>query len=217
MDQKEKQPVTHCARCGTCCMKGGPALHDEDSSLVETGQIPLASLYTIRQGELTHDNVSGGLIRAESEIIKIKSIPGSHVCIYYKESLHACRIYENRPLECRVLECWDTGRIIQIYDQHRLVRQKLLSAIPWVSELIETHEARCSFEEIHRLVSLREKGDPQGAEGLQALVNDDAHLRYMLIQKGNIIPDMIDFLLGRPLSETIPLQFGIKIKQALPD
>ena len=39
----------------------------------------------------------------------------------------------------------------------------------------------------------------------------------MLIEKGNIAPDMLDFLLGRPLAETIPLQFGIKIKQALPD
>jgi hypothetical protein len=194
-------------------MKGGPALHDEDSSLVETGQIPLASLYTIRQGEIARDNISGGLIRAESEIIKVKSIPGSHVCIYYEESLHVCRIYESRPLECRELECWDTDRIIQIYDQHRLVRQKLLSAIPWVSELIESHEVRCSFEEIHRLVSLREKGDPLGAAGLQAMINDDAHFRYMLIQKGNIVPDMIDFLLGRPLAEILNQQYGIRIER----
>jgi hypothetical protein len=198
-------------------MNGGPALHDEDASLVESGRIPLAGLYTIRQGELARDNVSGGLIRAESEIIKIKSVRGARACLYYDNALCACRIYESRPLECRVLECWDTGQIIQIYDQRRLVRKKLLNAIPWVSELIETHEARCAFEEIHRLVLLREKGDPLGSEGLQAIIHDDAHFRYMLIQKGNINPDMIDFLLGRPLSETIPLQYGIKLKQMFPE
>ena len=216
MDQNTKKHITACARCGTCCMKGGPAIHDEDVSLVESGMIPLASLYTIRQGELARDNVSGGLICLDSEIIKIKSVPGSHACMYYDNSLQSCRIYENRPLECRALECWDPSRIIDIYAQHRLGRRELLNAIPWVSELIETHETRCSFEEIRRLVSLREKGDPHGAEGLQAMVNDDAHFRYMLIQKGNISPDMLDFLLGRPLAETMRLEFGIKVTEVDP-
>jgi len=213
MAKNSEKSIDQCVRCGTCCLKGGPALHDEDAGLVENGGIPLASLYTIRQGELARDNVSGGLVRVESEIIKVKSIPGAHTCVYYDDSLHACRIYDTRPIECRVLECWDTGKIEKIYSRHRSDRGKLLNAIPWILELIETHEARCSFAEIHRLASLREKGDPQGAEELQAMVNEDAQFRYMLIEKGNIAPDMLDFLLGRPLAETIPLQFGIKISR----
>ncbi len=217
MNHNGKISINECARCGTCCMKGGPALHDEDSGLVESGQIPLASLYTIRKGELARDNVSGGLIRVESEIIKVKSIPGAHTCVYYDDALQSCRIYDIRPIECRTLECWDTGKIETMYSRHRSDRRKLLNAIPWILELIETHEARCSFAEISRLASLREKGDPQGAEKLQAMVNEDAHFRYMMIEKGQIVPDMLDFLLGRPLSEIIPLQFGIKITQALSD
>jgi Fe-S-cluster containining protein len=192
-------------------MKGGPALHNEDAGLVESGQIPLASLYTIRQGELARDNVTGGLIQAKSEIIKIKSILGAHTCIYYDDSLHACRIYETRPIECRTLECWDTGKIENIYSRDRLGRKKLLSAIPWVLKLIQTHETRCSFSEIHRLISLREKGDPQGAEKLQTIVNEDAHFRFMMIEKGKIAPDMLDFLLGRPLVDTLRSDFGIKV------
>ena len=192
-------------------MKGGPALHDEDAGLVENGQIPLASLYTIRKGELARDNVSGGLIRVDSEIIKIKNVLGAYTCVYYDDSLHACRIYETRPIECRTLECWDTGKIENIYSRDRLVRKKLLSAIPWVLELIETHETRCSFTEIHRLVSLREKGDPQGAERLQTMVNEDAHFRFMMIEKGKIAPGMLDFLIGRPLADILRLDFGIKV------
>jgi Fe-S-cluster containining protein len=209
MEKKNNQ----CVRCGTCCSKGGPALHDEDTDLVDSGQISLTSLYTIRQGELARDNVSGGLIRLESEIIKIKSIPDSNACLYYDKANQSCRIYENRPIECRALECRNTDAIIQMYAERRLGRKRLLTSIPWVLEMIQTHEDRCSFAEIHRLVSLRENGNPDGAEGLQIMVNDDAQFRYMLIEKGKILPDMLDFLLGRPLAEILNQQYGIRIER----
>jgi Fe-S-cluster containining protein len=208
-----KKKNNQCDRCGTCCSKGGPALHDEDTDLVDSGQIPLTSLYTIRQGELARDNVSGGLIRLESEIIKIKSIPGSNACMYYDKANQSCRIYENRPVECRALECWDTGKLIRMYAEHRLDRKRLLTSISWVLELIQTHEGICSFAEICRLISLRGKGDPGGAEGLETIVNDDAKFRYMLIEKGKIPPDMLDFLLGRPLADTLNQQYGIRIER----
>jgi Fe-S-cluster containining protein len=211
MSQNREIPNNHCSRCGTCCSKGGPALHEEDTILVESGRIPLASLYTIRQGELARDNVSGGLTHVDSEIIKIKSIPDTNTCVYYDDSLHACRIYDHRPVECRALECWDTDAIIQIYAKHRLDRKGLLTSIPWVVELIQTHETRCSFTEIRHFVALREQGDPCGAEGLQRIVNDDALFRDMLIEKGKISPDMLDFLLGRPFADTLQLDFGIKV------
>jgi Fe-S-cluster containining protein len=213
MSKNSEKTINQCARCGTCCSKGGPALHDEDAGLVESGQIPLASLYTIRQGELAHDNVSGGLVCVESEIIKIKSVPGSHACMYYDKALQSCSIYQNRPIECRTLECWDSTRIFNMYAEHRLDRKSLLTSIPWVLELIESHESRCSFTEIRRLISLREKGDPGGAEGLQAMVNDDAQFRYLLIEKGKIPVDMIDFLIGRPLADTLNLQYGVRVEK----
>jgi Fe-S-cluster containining protein len=211
MSQNSEKPIDQCARCGTCCLKGGPALHDEDSGLVESGQIPLASLYTIRQGELARDNVSGGLICLDSEIIKIKNISGEQSCMYYDKALQSCRIYDHRPAECRALECWDNDAIIHMYAQNRLSRRNLLTSIPWVLELIQTHETRCSFTQIHRLISLREKGDPTGAKGLQVMVNEDAQFRLMLIEKGKIAQDMLDFLLGRPLAHTLLLDFGIKV------
>ena len=42
----------HCIRCGACCRSGSPTLHVEDVSLVIDGVIPIASLYTIRRGEV---------------------------------------------------------------------------------------------------------------------------------------------------------------------
>lgn len=212
MNLKENPPISSCQRCGTCCSKGGPALHDPDIEQVESGRIPLSSLYTIRKGELARDNISGGLICVDNEIIKIKSIPDFQSCLYYDDESKACRIYDDRPFECRELECWDTGAIVRNYSKNRLTRKKVLKDIQWILEIVDTHEARCSFEEIRRFADLREKGDPKGAGRLQEIVNDDSQFRYLLTRKGNISSDMLDFLLGRPLAQTINRQFGIKVE-----
>ncbi len=211
MTPNSEKPFNQCVRCGTCCLKGGPALHEEDAHLVEAGHIPLDSLYTLRKGELAKDNVTGGFIRLDEELIKIKSKPGVPACRYYDNLLHCCRIYDVRPMECRVLECWDTTALIQMYQERRLNRKKVLKAIPWVLELIDLHEKKCDFQVILGLISLREKGDPAGAEGLQTLVNQDAQIRWMLIEKGRIDPQILDFLLGRPLSDILELDFAIKV------
>ncbi len=56
-----------CLRCGTCCEKGGPGLHQEDRMLIEKGQIPAKYLYAIRKGERVYDNVKGCLVAAGSD------------------------------------------------------------------------------------------------------------------------------------------------------
>jgi len=82
----KKEITTECQRCGACCKKGGPALHDEDRSIIEKGGIPLTALYTIREGELARDNVNGGVIRLPAEIIKIKSLEDSKTCMYFDDA-----------------------------------------------------------------------------------------------------------------------------------
>ncbi|MFP4453104.1 MAG: YkgJ family cysteine cluster protein, partial [Desulfobacterales bacterium] len=98
-----------CIRCGTCCEKGGPALHMDDLKKVLDKSISPEKLYTIRKGEMVYDNVKGGLVKTPQEIVKIKSSQGSRACIYYEEEKKACRIYEIRPLECRIMACWDSA------------------------------------------------------------------------------------------------------------
>ncbi len=73
--QRGKEDVCH--RCGTCCEKGGPALHHGDKALVEEGRIPAKYLFTIRKGEPAHDNVKGNTLFAQTDLIKIKSKKGS--------------------------------------------------------------------------------------------------------------------------------------------
>ena len=79
-----------CRRCGTCCKKGGPAFHLADRAIIEKGAIQLKHLTTIREGEPAWDNVSGGVLPAPTDIIKIKSRPGGRTCVFYDEEAAAC-------------------------------------------------------------------------------------------------------------------------------
>ncbi len=213
----KKETIAECIRCGTCCMKGGPALHDEDKQIIDQGDIPLTALYTIRKGELARDNVSGGMIRLHAEIIKIKSRPDSSACIYFNDTDASCKIYDNRPVECRTLECWNTKKIESIYAQNRLTRCLVLKTVEWLTDLVQTHEAECSLDRIQVLVKNRESGDSTATCGLSEIINYDFHLRNLAAEKGKIAPDMHDFLFGRPLSELFSHQFGVKIEKSKPE
>jgi len=85
-----------CQRCGTCCESGGPALHQEDLELVQSGKLPLKDLYTIRKGEMARDNVKGALAPVKSELIKIKGAGRTWTCRYYAVDSKGCSIYEMR-------------------------------------------------------------------------------------------------------------------------
>ena len=209
----KKEIITECQRCGTCCKKGGPALHDEDKQALDQGGIPLTALYTIRKGELARDNVNGGVIRLPAEIIKIKSRPDANACMYFNDTDASCNIYDYRPVECRTLECWNTKKIAVIYAQNRLTRHAVLGKIAWLTDLVQTHEAECSFDRIQDLINNREAGDPSATSGLIEMMNYDFHLRNIVTEKGKITPEMHDFLFGRPLSEIIRFQFGVKVEK----
>ena len=214
MDSLDNQVFSECRRCGTCCKKGGPALHFEDQQLIDAGSIPLASFYTIRKGELARNNVTGGLICLPIEIIKVKSRADDSACMYYNDADASCDIYDKRPFECRAMECWNSDKIAALYDKNRLTRALVLGKTDWLNDLVQTHESECDLDKIQHLVNDREAGDAAAASALTEMINYDFHLRSVVTEKGNIAPDMLDFLFGRPLNEIVSRQFKIKIEKS---
>lgn len=212
---KNNSQKTHktCQRCGECCLRGGPAIHEADAELITNGDIPLTRLYTIRPGERAYDNVGGGLFQVTTDIIKIKSRDGASACVFYDDSAQACGIYEKRPMECRLQACWDSTPLQDAYTGDRLSRKEILVNSRWLRELIDAHEARCHFEFIYPLVEGREEGDTSAAAELTGIVNYDAHFRDVAVSKGQMPAELMDFLLGRPLAEILQKQFGIKINR----
>jgi Fe-S-cluster containining protein len=205
--------ITECTRCGTCCKKGGPSFHNEDKMLIEKGFILSKNLYTIRRGELSYDNVKECLLPATSDIIKIKGQKDSWICVFLDEDKIECTIYDNRPLECRVLKCWDTREIEEVYSKNRLTRKDLISTIEGLWDLIEDHQKRCSYEKLKHFVdALNSNKQDKALEGILDIIEYDKRIRELVVQKGGLDPDMTDFLFGRPITETIRM-YDLKVER----
>lgn len=204
-----------CRRCGICCSKGGPALHDEDLEKVVSGKIPIKCLFTIREGEPAYDNIMGKVSPAISDIIKIKSAAENDSTCHYLDPVRiSCTIYEQRPLECRLLSCWDTLEITKAYAKNRLTRDHLLTRFAGLSDLIAEHQQRCNYQLITQWADIIKKGNApaEAVESLLALIRYDLSLRKVTVEQTHLDPEMLDFLFGRPLSITIRL-FHLKLVQ----
>jgi Fe-S-cluster containining protein len=203
--------ITECIRCGTCCKKGGPSFHLEDKVLIEKGIILSKYLYTIREGELCYDNVKESILPAASDIIKIKGQKDSVTCIFFNEKENECTIYDNRPVECRALKCWDTREIENIYSKNRLTRKDLISTIEGLWDLVEDHQRRCSYEVFKFFIdALNKDKKDEALKGIFDIIEYDAQIRELVVQKGYLDPEMTDFIFGRPITETIRM-YGFKI------
>jgi Fe-S-cluster containining protein len=202
---KHVQSISECRRCGTCCRKGGPSFHHADKVLIKDGVIHSKYLYTIRKGEWAYDNVRQCLEPVSSDIIKIKEKNDSWICIFFDESQSACAIYENRPLECRALKCWDTRELEDLYAQKRLTRADLISDIEGLWSLIKDHQQRCNYEIIQKLVDAikTNPGDAKARQKLSAIIQFDTEIRKLVVSNAGLEPEMLDFLFGRPLTRMI--------------
>lgn len=193
-----------CQRCGTCCRKGGPAFHLSDRPLIENGIIPLRHLLTIRKGERVNDPVRGVVEPVAAELIKIKGAHDTWTCTFFDDRNSGCRIYSDRPVECRLLKCWDTTELEAIYEKDRLTRRHLLENVAGLWELVVEHEARCDWANLGEMAARHKKDrDKSTAKALAEIVAYDRHLRRLVVEKSGIDLQILDFLFGRALEKIL--------------
>ncbi|MBW2259715.1 MAG: YkgJ family cysteine cluster protein [Deltaproteobacteria bacterium] len=203
---------THCIRCGTCCTKGGPTLHDEDAVLFSNGVLNKADVYTLRKGEVVR-NIDDTLTVIEQEMIKIKGQGESWSCMFYDDDENACKIYQNRPAECRALQCWALKGLKEVMARLCLQRKDLINPGDGVLRIIEAHEEKCGYAMLDLAVRRLEGADPEKAvEDILDLLRYDDHLRPFLAEKLKMDPDVMDFFFGRPLKTTIRMH-GLCVKE----
>jgi len=200
---EQKPRMTECIRCGTCCKKGGPCFHLADKHLIDKGIILSKYLFTIRKGELAYDNVRDELIPLTSELIKIKGKNGSGACIFFNESENKCDIYPNRPVECKALQCWDTREIEKIYLKNRLTRKDLLFDIEGLWKLVKDHQSRCAYEKIKKMFQQQDNNKNVMQKEILEMIRYDTQIRHLVVKKGGMDSEILDFLFGRPLTITI--------------
>ena len=206
---------TECSRCGTCCKNGGPAFHQIDKPLIESGLIPASDLFTIRRGEPVYDNVRQSHGRAETDIIKIKNSENSAACKFYDPESNSCEIYENRPEECRILKCWDTEEIEDFYTADRLTRAEFIGNISGLWDIVQDHQQQCPLEPVIRFIE-KMKSSGQKDHDLEKKVNQilqyDHSIRLVIAEKAVLQSEMLDFLFGRPIHRILE-SLGLKAVQ----
>lgn len=204
--------MNECKQCGTCCRKGGPALHKQDLQLLKDSKsLDLTDIVTLRKGELAYDQPEGTVIPLQEEILKIKGAGGTWSCKFLAPSSQVCRIYKNRPLECQTLFCGDPEPLQQIYNKDRITRRDILPEGHPVLELIEEHDNRCAPEKMSAIAAeaIEKWNDSDNLKAdLREMLIYDKSVRNLVIEKAGLPEESMDFFFGRPLS-TILKGYGI--------
>jgi len=208
------QVRTECIRCGTCCQKGGPALHHEDRELILQDKIKLEHLVTIRQGEPAVSPLGDKLEYLQAEIIKLKGQANDWACLFFDRQNSSCLIYQHRPIECTLLKCWDTDDLERIINKNLLCRTDIIADNSPVLELIATHEEGCSLGGLESLLSSLSRKSLQNevmAE-LTDMVRKDMAIRARALSSPDL-PDEIElYVFGRPLFKILH-NFGIVVQE----
>lgn len=208
MSKEEKQrkiPRNSCIRCGTCCLKGGPTLHQEDKKILLAGHVGHQHLVTIRKGELALNPVSGKLEPVPHELIKIRGNEKDWSCCFYIKKEASCAIYVHRFIECRLLKCWDTSEIMPVIGKNTIIRADIINPNDPILKVIETHEQECPYHEVEKLIfNLSRKTDKsRNLAKLTELVRKDLSIRSYAISELGLQTEFELFIFGRPLFKVL--------------
>lgn len=202
-----KSRQRQCRRCGTCCTKGGPALHREDLPLLQSGVLSFSRLITIRQGEPAFNPLTETVEPAAQELVKLAGKGASWECLFYDAAASACTIHAGRPLECRLLKCWDTEEIKKIIGTNCLGRLDIIESDDPRREHILFHEEKCAYSEInalHRQLAGPTRHDDALA-ALRGIMEQDLQIRDQAIALFHLTLPQELFYFGRPLFTTLRL------------
>lgn len=210
MDTGSEQ--TSCKQCGICCTNGGAALHGADISLLRQGLIPRRDLITIRKGEFAHNPVSNTIQATKSEIVKLRGTAQEWTCCYYDPVSKGCRIYDNRPLACSTLKCWDPKESLELVGSDLLTRLDILEGDDFLQAMVRDYENTCPLPDFTALSHDLERQAAETLAYLEASVNRDLEFRNQAVAQSVTVLEEEMFLFGRPLFQLLQ-PFGLGVFQ----
>lgn len=187
-----------CVRCGECCEKSAPTLLVQDLPLVEREILTWNDLYTLRVGERVTSR-EGTPMTLQEERLKVREVPGTRQCGFYLAASRACRIYQERPEQCRRQKCWEAAPPPPAPEEF-LTRRHLLERVPEVWALISAHEERCHLPRVRHSLEEVAAGREEAGDFLFEALHFDHYLRKMLKEEWGLSPAAVEFLLGQPVS-----------------
>lgn len=195
-----------CRRCGTCCAKGGPALHKADLPLIN--RLALGDLITIRLGEPVYSPLANGIEPARNELIKFAGQNNSWTCRFFDQANKLCGVYAHRPLECRLLKCWEPEAITKAIYQDCLSREDIVPADDELDnklwDLIEIQKEYCSFSGVAQMSKkFTEMNEQKILAEIAETVNLDLKIRRLALQvrRLSLAEELLYF--GRPMFKSL--------------
>lgn len=202
-DIKNSGKQVSCRQCGICCTKGGAALHGEDFFLLQQGLIPRQNLITIRKGELAYNPITDKVQPTKAEIVKLRGTGREWTCCYYDALTTGCSIYENRPLACRALKCWDPEESLSLVETDLLSRLDILKEDEPLLELVKAHNSTCSLPDFASLSQVLQQETVRTVAELETLINRDLSFRNKVVEDSEVVFKEELFLFGRPLFQLL--------------
>jgi Fe-S-cluster containining protein len=201
-----------CLLCGDCCRQGSPTLHHADLEILAREVISPKQLVTLRKGEPVYSPYEEKPVYLRQERIKIREKPGTRECIFLDAETSRCRIYPDRPVQCRAQACWDPDPAREIAAQPCLTRRELFCEVDLVLELLEEHDSRCSFDKLEGAFDrLHKSGGEEIAGVIDALAFED-HFREFVAERLNLPKDELELFFGRSFSAMVGL-FGFRVEK----
>ena len=202
----------YCLGCGDCCRQGSPTLYIDDRPILHKGIIKRFELVTLRAGEIGFSNATQDLVLLPEERIKIKEKPGSRECHFLASETNKCRIYQDRPLQCRIMECWNPENFQSLEAQTFLSRKDLLNPDDPIIPIIESHAKRCAVDDLQKVLTRAKRGFADAEEEALDILFFDEHLRGHLEEEQGIKRENQLFLFGRPIADLIT-SFGFRLEE----
>ena len=101
----------------------------------------------------------------------------------------------------------------RIYAKRRLTREDLISDVEGLWDLIADHQERCDYDRIRDAIRELELDDNDTTRRqLAEIIKFDIEMRSLVVTRGGLDAEMLDFLFGRPLTNTLP-NYGIEVQQ----
>ncbi|MEA1966735.1 MAG: YkgJ family cysteine cluster protein [Thermodesulfobacteriota bacterium] len=188
-----------CKQCGTCCEKGGPALHSQDLDLIKQGLFSFDQFITIRKGELAHDPVKNSIEPVKDELVKIRGIKGAWTCCFYNKNQHGCTIYDHRPLACKVLKCWDTDGILELSGKDLLSRLDIVEKSSPLREKIVEHEQLFPCPDMKAISRKASRLSKKKVKNFEGIINGDLTYRTNTVGEFGLSVSEELFYFGRPI------------------
>ncbi len=123
-------------------------------------------------------------------------------------------IYSHRPLECRILKCWDTRELLSVIGKDTLKRSDIINPGDPILKLIEDHEETCSVLEMETILSTfsEESDNATPLNKLAELVRKDLYIRSKAVSVFALPLAVELFILGRPIFALLACR-GIAVRE----